>query len=41
MDTDDELEGKDIRAPLTGLEPVTVGLEVQCSVHLSYRGSLR
>ena len=25
-------------APLTGLEPVTVGLEVQCSVQLSYRG---
>jgi hypothetical protein len=27
-----------VRAPLTGLEPVTVGLEVQCSVQLSYRG---
>ena len=25
-------------APLTGLEPATIGLEVQCSVQLSYRG---
>ncbi len=27
-------------APLTGLEPATVGLEVQRSVQLSYRGRI-
>jgi hypothetical protein len=25
-------------APLAGLEPATTGLEVRCSIHLSYRG---
>ena len=25
--------------PLTGFEPATIGLEVQCSILLSYRGN--
>lgn len=27
--------------PLTGLEPVTLGLEIPCSIQLSYRGLRR
>ena len=27
-----------IHAPLEGLEPPTCGLEVRCSIQLSYRG---
>lgn len=27
-------------APLAGIEPTTIGLEVRCSVLLSYRGGI-
>lgn len=31
--------GSSLQAPPAGLEPATCGLEVRCSVHLSYGGS--
>jgi hypothetical protein len=30
-----------LEVPPAGLEPATVGLEVRCSIQLSYRGPLR
>ena len=31
---------KQFLVPRAGLEPATLGLEVLCSIHLSYRGKL-
>jgi hypothetical protein len=33
------IERVSLQAPLVGFEPTTVGLEVRCSIHLSYRGT--